>query len=218
MSTTKKIKIIAVDNHEMILKGYELVLGEAKNYELIGKAFNGKELIDLLVFKEPDIIILDLEMPVMNGDEALKIVKAKYPEIKVLISSMHYGVVLVTHYAKLGADGYLPKDCAEKLIEALDHLSSGKYYFDTMISREIISDYAQHQKLQFLSQVSLSKTEERVLKLICESKKNKEIAKILNISIHTVDAKRRSIYEKIKVSELPDLIKYAIKNGMISLD
>ena len=213
-----KIKVIAVDNHDLILQGYKGVLNNNAKYELMGIAYNGKELIEMLPFKEPDIIILDLEMPIMNGDEALKIIMKRFPKIKVLISSMHYGIALVAHYAKAGAYGYLPKDRSEKLIEALDYLSSDKFYFDLLVSKEIISEYEQLEKLKSLNITALDETEETILKLICMNKKNREIAEKLNLSIHTVDSKRRNIYEKIKLSDLPDLIKYALKNGIIDLD
>jgi DNA-binding NarL/FixJ family response regulator len=213
----KRIKVIACDNHPIVLKGYRAELQQSKKYELIDTALNGKELLEILRFKEAEIIILDIEMPVMDGEQALRLIKQRHHLIKVLISTMHHGPALVAHFAKLGAYGFLPKDKSENLIEALDTLSSNRYYFDNNVAEKIVGNFTGKEISELFNQVALDETEIMIVKLICENKTNQEIANSMNISKHTVDSKRRVIYEKIMVSNLPDLVKYALKHGIISL-
>jgi DNA-binding NarL/FixJ family response regulator len=156
-------------------------------------------------------------MPVMNGEQALRLIRQRHHLIKVLISTMHHGPALVAHFAKLGAHGFLPKDKSEDLIDALDALSDNKYYFDNNVAKKIVGDFTGKGILELFNHIALDETEIMIVKLICENMTNQAISDRLNISKHTVDAKRRVIYEKIMVSNLPDLIKYALKHGIIFL-
>ena len=197
-------------------QGYISILNFYPDYLIIGEVSNGVELLDLLQANRADIILLDIEMPLMTGTEALEKISILYPEIRVIIVSMHYSPLFVAHFFLKGARAYLPKDCdPDELVKAIDFVVKDGYYLDTLISRQLVLELINGKKSkELMEQVKLNERELHTLKLICDEKTNKEIAKELEISLHTVDYYRRKILLKTNQSSLVGLVKYAIKNGI----
>jgi len=204
----KIVKIIIADDHPIVRNGYKSILEERSDYKVIGEANNGKELLDILKTKKPDVILLDIEMPVMDGFKAHEQLRKKYPSIKVIIISMHFEDAFVSHFFLNGASGYLSKDCEpEELLEAIDTVMKENCYLNTSTSKILLS-----------GKINLTDIQEKILKMICEEKTNQEIGDKLDISAHTVDYHRRSILTKTKQSSVIGLVKYAIKHGITKLD
>lgn len=200
-------------------KSFIALLKEDESFEIIGEGSNGKELLDLLKSNLPDIVLLDIEMPVMNGVEALEIINKRFPELKVIMLSMHAGPAFISELMARGARAFLPKNCdAETFFEAIHVVHSEGYYFDKSVSQAMLRGLQREKAINpLLDELSLSDREIEILKEICDGKTNKQIADQLKISASTVDFHRGNIYKKTKSKNITDLLKYSIKNGIISL-
>lgn len=215
----KIIKLIIAEDQELLRKSFISLLKEDPSIEIIGEAANGKELLDLLKYQDPDIVLLDIEMPVMNGIEALNIIMKRFPDVKVVILSMHTGTAFISELMTRGARAYLPKNCdADTLFEALHTVNSEGYYFDKCVSEAMLKGLQKEKSINpLLDELALSEREIDILKRLCAGKTNKEISKSLKISVSTIDYHRGNLYRKTKSKNLIDLLKYALKNGMVSL-
>lgn len=213
----KKIKIIVADDHELVRQGFISLLKCDSRISVIGEAENGRLLLDLIKLNEPDIVLVDLEMPVMNGAEALTIIKKRFPHIGVIIVSMHYTSSLVSEYLARGAGAYLYKNVTfETLLDAIDSVKAKGQYFDQAASNAMLHGLkAQKGINSALDELCLTEREIDVLKLLCKEKTNKEVGAILSITPSTVDFHRRNIYSKTKCKNIAGLVKYAIRNGII---
>jgi len=218
-SKNKKIKIILAEDQELLRRSFIALLKEDHSFDIIGEAANGKELLELLKQVTPDIVILDIEMPVMNGIEALDIMVKRFPEIKVVILSMHTGTVFISELMTRGARSYLPKNCdADTLFEAIHTVYSEGYYFDKAVSEAMLKGLQKEKSINpLLDELALSERELDILKQLCEGKTNKDISKALKITVATIDYHRGNLYRKTKSKNLVDLLKYAIKNGIVNL-
>lgn len=214
------IRIMMADDHVSARQAYARAIEDEKKFKIIGHASNGVELLDLLQKNLPDIIILDLDMPVMGGLQALKIIREKYPPIRTLILSTHCEDFYISEVILLGANAYLPKNCSlEELISTLNEVHNKGYCFGPAISKLVVAasmdnkSYASSYK-----QLELTSRETDVLKHVCEEKTNKQIAEILQITVDTVDFHRKSIYRKTNTKSIVGLVKYAIKNGITGIN
>ncbi len=213
-----KIKIFIVDDHKLVTDCISLFLKGSDEVEVTGIAHSGPELIDMLEKDTPNVILLDISMPEMTGIEATDIIKKEYPEIKVLILSMHSDYNNISDAIDAGADGYVPKDVtAEELVEAIATVNKGKNYFHTSISDEIIKNYATKRKKSSTLIPQLTKRELEVLKLFAEGFNNNEIAKKLFLSVRTIESHKNHILQKTSMKNSVELIKFAIKNKIIDL-
>jgi DNA-binding NarL/FixJ family response regulator len=215
-----KTTIMIAEDHKLILGGLIRILNEREDFEVIGEAVNGRELLELLKTKQPHIILLDLEMPVMSGGEAYEEIKILYPEIKTIIISTHYTDSYISEYFLKGVNGYLPKNSdPEQLFEAIDAVIADQYYFNQGVSKlllsKMIEDYKQKKNTQ---KTELTETELSILKMLCEEKTSKKIAEELNLTPYVVDHQRRSIQSKTQQNTTVGLVKFAIKNGIIRID
>jgi DNA-binding NarL/FixJ family response regulator len=221
VNTTQKnnIKLIIAEDQELMRKSFIALLKEDQDFEIIAEASNGKELLEILKHTTPDVVLLDIEMPVMNGREALEIINKRFPDVKVIMLSMHAGPHFISELMARGARAFLPKNCdPDALFEAIHTVSSEGYYFDKSISEAMLRGLQREKSINpLLEELSLSDRETEILKEICEGKTNRQIAEALNISIGTVDFHRGNIYKKTRSKNLVELLKYAIKNGIISL-
>jgi DNA-binding NarL/FixJ family response regulator len=213
------IKIIVVEDQELMRKSFIALLKEDKHFEVIAEAANGKELLELLKQTTPDIVLLDIEMPVMNGKEALEIINKRFPEVKVIMLSMHAGINFISELMARGARAFIPKDCdPDSLFEAIHTVHSEGYYFDKSISEAVLRGLQREKSINpILEALSLSDREVEILKELCEGKTNKQIAASLKISVSTVDFHRGNVYKKTNSKNIIDLIKYAIKYGLIAI-
>ena len=212
-----KIKVIICDDHQILVQGLKSLLKDSEEIEIIATANNGQELLETLKNKKPDILLLDVDMPVMDGYETLKQVKSKYSSIKVISLTIHLDKTIIQKMMETGASGYLLKNINKsELSEAIRKVYSGKIY----ISDEATNSLLDKEKLEVKtaqldeSVEELTKREIEILKLIAEGYSNTEIGGILYISPRTVDTHRTNIMKKLNVKNIAGLIKYAIQVGM----
>ena len=215
----EKIKIILVDDHQMFRDGVKSVLCDEENIDVIGEVGNGNDLFDLLKTKTPDLIITDISMPDISGIEVAKHVSENYPDIKILILSMHSNEEFISKALNVGANGYLPKDTnMTELLEAINTIYKGENYFNKEISNTILKSLINKSKEESSSNKTLTKREKEIIKLVVEGLTNKEIAEKLCISIRTVDSHKNNIMQKLNLKSSVELVKYAIKNKLANLD
>jgi len=217
----ERIKIILVDDHLIVRDGFKSLLKRESNISIIGEAGSYKELEEILDFDIPDIIILDISLPDKSGIDITKIIKEKYPSIKIIILSMYTNDEFVFNALKAGANAYIPKNTTKnELLNAITEVSNGNDFISNQIKNIVLKGYLNNisdsEKNQE-SQEILSKREKEILVLCAEGTGNKEIADKLFISVRTVESHKSHIMQKLNLSSTADLIKYAIKNNYISL-
>lgn len=217
----KKIRIILVDDHQMFRDGVKAVLSDEENMEVISEVGNGNDLYELLNTLSPDLIITDISMPDISGIEVAKFVTENYPQIKVLILSMHSNEEFITKALGAGANGYLPKDTGmNELLEAINTIYKGDNYFNKEISDTILKSIINKSKTEQKEKKGdlLTKREKEIISLVVDGLTNKEIAEKLFISIRTVDTHKNNIMQKLNLKSSVELVKYAIKNNLAKID
>jgi DNA-binding NarL/FixJ family response regulator len=214
-----EITIAIADDHNLVREAIITMLKAEKAVKILFDVGNGRELLDKLAAYKPQIIILDIEMPILSGGEALKIIKQRYPKIKVILLSSHFQSEVVIKFIKLGANSFLPKDCNRaKLLEAIYGVYKDGQYFD----KEVTAMMAKTLSLTSSSQtqetsIKFTEIELSIIKMICQNKLNKEIAEALNLSTRTVEWHRLNIMKSLKSKDVKDLILYAVQNKLISV-
>lgn len=220
MTLSTKIKIVIADDHSLIRQGYRSILEKINDFEVVAEAENGKDLLDVIHLHQPDIAIVDIEMPVLNGMESIMQMKKLSLKVKPIVLSMHFSEHYISEVILSGACAYLTKNSAvDEVIETIRKVYQDGFYFNHRISKKVLDSVAKSKKLE-QSQESpvLSSREIEVLKQICAGHKNKDIAKLLNITINTVDFHRNNIFEKSGANNIVQLVKYAIRNGFANVD
>jgi DNA-binding NarL/FixJ family response regulator len=208
-------RIVLADDHVLVRQGIRKLVEESPDLQVVGEASDGSELFEILRNVKADLAILDITMPNISGIEATQRVKAIYPELKVLILTMHKGKELLEHAIAAGADGYLLKEDAPKeLLNAIRTIQKGEIYLSPLIVPQVTEFYVQRHKKTGRSEL-LSSRETEVLKLIAEGKTSKEISALLGLSIRTVDNHRANIMKKLHVTKSTDLVRYALSMGYI---
>lgn len=211
----KEITIVLAEDQKLMREGIKSLLEDEPHLKVIGEAENGRVLLDLLKHIKPDIILLDIDMPVMNGREALEIINKRYPEIKVIMLSMHDDEYIISSFMTMGARSYLAKGCdGDILIETIEAVNRNGRHFSDSVSKAMLTDL-KHEKSIHHEDITLTPREIEILKALCDGKTNQEIANELHISCNTVHFHRGNVYHKTKSQNISDLIKYAIKNGFI---
>lgn len=213
------IRIVLADDHTIMRNGLRLVLERQQDFEVIGEADNGREAIDLVIRENPDIVIMDIAMPLMNGIEAAKRIHEERLRTAVVVLSMHLDEGYILKALRAGARGYLLKDSAETdLIQAIRAVSAGKAFFSPAVSKVLAEDYVrqlQHQGVEDPYDL-LTARERELLQLVAELKSTKDIAALLNLSPHTVDTHRAHLMQKLGVHSIPELVLYAMRKGVIT--
>ncbi len=213
-----RYSIVLADDHAMIRRGLRRILEERRDLELIGEAGDGFDLLHLLNRLKPHLVILDISMPRLRGIEAIHEIKAAYSNIKILVLTMHKDPDLLSQAISLGADGYaLKEDAEEELFSAIDAIRHNKVYISPSLTEDLKRDWIRtcRSEGELPSIEPLTPREKEVLKLIAEGKSNKEIAKLLFISPHTVNRHRSNIMETLNIRKTTDLVKYALRKGYI---
>jgi two-component system, NarL family, response regulator NreC len=215
----KKLRILLADDHIVVRTGLRALLERQPNLEVVGETENGRETVELAPSLEPDVVVMDVAMPVLNGIEATKTIVTQRPATAVVILSMHADESYVMRALKAGARGYLLKDsAAADLISAIQAVSQNKSFFSPKVSRILAEDYVRvlKQKGAVDTYDLLTSREREILQLLAEGKANKEVATVLNISPYTVETHRRHILEKLDLHNPAELILYAVRKGIIS--
>ena len=212
-------RVLLADDHTLIRAGLRLVVEQQPEFTVVGEASNGREAVALAQALKPDIVVMDIGMPNLNGIEAAGQIRGSLPDTQIVMLSMHSDEGYVLRALKAGARGYLLKDSAEEdLIHAVEAVSDGKAFFSPSISKMLVEDYMrQMRERQVEDSFELLTTREReVLQLLAEGKNNKEAASVLNLSLYTVETHRSNIFQKLNLHSGAELILYAVRKGVIS--
>jgi two-component system, NarL family, response regulator NreC len=210
--TGKKIRVLLADDHAVVRAGFRMILAAQSNIEIIGEASNGREAVEMAERSQPDVVVMDVTMPELNGIEATRRLGQSTPRTRILALSMHKDSVYVREILKAGARGYLLKDALDKdLVAAVEAVARGEGYLSPAVADAVLSDYRKHvtDPLDLLSS-----REREVLQMIAEGKTNKEIATILKLSVYTVDAHRGRIMEKLNLHSTSELVRFAMRSGL----
>lgn len=214
------IKIILADDHNVLREGLKSLLNQQQDFEVIGEADNGRDAVRLTKKLEPDIVVLDIGMPNMNGIQATQHIVAEVSDTKVLALSMHSDHQFVVKMLQAGASGYMLKDCAyEELISAVRDITAGKFYLSKDVTGVVISNYINMiQAVDAVSHPTLTSRERETLQLISEGKSTVETANLLNVSPKTIETHRKNIMDKLDIHNIADLTKYAVREGITSIE
>ncbi|MBL8168381.1 MAG: response regulator transcription factor [Acidobacteria bacterium] len=209
----KTTRILLADDHLVVRRGFGLILSAQPGWKIVGEAANGREAVELTERLQPDLVVMDVSMPELNGIEATRRIAEFAPRCRILALSMHRDAVYVREILRAGAHGYLLKDASDQdLVDAVRAVSQGQGYLSPAVSDAVLSDYRKH----VTDPIDLLTSREReVLQLIAEGKTNKEIAQDLHLSVYTVDSHRGRIMEKLNLHSAGELIRFAIRNGLI---
>jgi two-component system, NarL family, response regulator NreC len=213
------LRIILADDHKIVRDGLRALLENQSGMEVIAEADNGRATVRLARELLPDLVIMDIGMPDLNGIDATRQITAELPKVKVIALSMHADRRFVVQMFKAGASGYLLKDCAfEELTRAVCAVQKHQTYLSPAVAGPVMEDYI-HQLSGGESGFSvLSPREREVLQLLAEGKSTKEVAAVLCVSVKTVETHRQQIMSKLNIQSIAELIKYAIREGLTSLD
>jgi two-component system, NarL family, response regulator NreC len=215
----KPIRILLADDHTVMRRGLRLLLDSRPEFTVIAEASNGREAVERAGADQPDVAVLDIAMPNLNGIEAAQRITAASPHPAVVMLSMHADEGYVLRALKAGAKGYLMKDSAEDdLIGAIKAVHAGRTFFSPEITQMLMADYVRQIQNRGAedSYDLLTPREREMLQLLAEMKSNKEIAQALNLSLYTVETHRRNLQEKLGLHGLAELILYAVRKGVIS--
>ena len=215
----KQIRILLADDHNVIRRGLRLLLESHAEFTVVAEAADGRQAIEQAIATRPDVVVLDIAMPLLSGTEAAERIIETLPSTAVVILSMHSDEGYVLRALKAGAKGYILKDSAESdFIEAIKAVGSGKAFFSPEVSRMLVEDYVREIKTRGVqdSYELLTAREREVLHLLAAGKSNKDIAGLLNLSLYTVETHRRNLQEKLNLHSLAELILYAVRKGLIS--
>ena len=209
----KRIRILLADDHAVVRQGFRMILGSQPDLEIVGEAATGREAVELAETLRPDLVVMDVAMPELNGIEATRRLATSSPHTRVLALSMHKDSVYVREILRAGARGYLLKDAFDRdLLTAVRAVARGEGYLSPAVSDAVLSDYRKHvtDPLDLLTS-----REREVLQLIAEGKTNKEIASLLGLSVYTVDAHRGRIMEKLNLHSTGELVRFAVRCGLV---
>jgi len=215
----KPIRIAIAEDHDLVRQGMVALLKDEKDVNLVFDVSNGSELLEQLKKSKIDIVLLDLEMPIVNGHQALKIISEKHPDVHVIIVSMHYSDAFISESILMGAKGFLPKNCDfETVVDAIFAVQEQGYYFNDKISKSLLNKLIKEKDSNSSnSRDPLTSREHQILEFICSGKTNKEIGELLCISVRTVESHRKAIIEKTNSQNVAGLVLYAVKNGLYNL-
>jgi DNA-binding NarL/FixJ family response regulator len=215
----RKLRVLLADDHNLIRAGLRLVVAQQPDFVVAGEAENGRQAVAMAESLAPDVVVMDVGMPDLNGIEACRQVREKHPETQVVMLSMHSDEGYILRALKAGARAYLLKDSAEAdLARAIRAAGEGKSFFSPAVAKVLLEDYM--RKLERTgaedSYELLSPREREVLQMVAEGKSSKDVANSLNLSVYTVETHRAKIMQKLNLKSVPELILYAVRKGIIA--
>jgi DNA-binding NarL/FixJ family response regulator len=209
----KKLRILLADDHALVRQGFRMILESQPDMEVTGEAADGRQAVQLCQELQPDLVVMDVSMPELNGIEATRRIQEISPRTRVLALSMHRDSVFVREILRAGAKGYVLKHAIDvELLAAVRAVGRGEGYLSPAVSEAVLSDYRKHvtDPLDLLTS-----REREVLQMIAEGKTNKEVAVALKLSVYTVEAHRGRIMEKLNLHTTGELVRFAVRNGLI---
>lgn len=214
----RKIRILLADDHQLMRRGVRLMLEREPDLTVVGEASDGREALALAKSLKPELVVMDVGMPNLNGIEAAHQMTLDNPALAIVMVSMHSDETYILRALKAGARGYLLKDSAEAdLIKAVHAVAGGKSFFSPVVSKLLLDDYIRKLKRSGTEDAYdlLTPREREILQLIAEGKSNKDIANLLDLSVYTVESHRANLMEKLNLHGLPELILYAVRRRII---
>ncbi len=214
------IKVLLADDHMLLIEGLRPLLDKHQNIEVIGVARDGVEAVELAHKTKPDIILLDISMPRLNGIDAARKILRDLTDTKIIILSMHADRRYIQEAIRAGACGYILKESAVKeVIRAIETVQKGELFFSHSVKDQVLQEYVELvREKESLSESPLSPREREVLQLLAEGKSTKDAAGILNVSIKTVESHRKQVMDKLGLHSIAELTKYAIREGLTQID
>lgn len=212
------VKVVIADDHVLYREGVRTALSTKKDIKLIGEADNGQQLLHLLKHMQPDVVLLDIQMPIMDGIKTLPELKKAYPDIKIIMLTMYNEHSMISRLMELGANAYLTKNSDSDVIyEAIKTCYHNEYFFNEMTNKALLDGLKNKRNPDSFTaqEIKLTEKEKHILKLMCEEKSTKEIADIVVLSPRTVEAIRDKLKSKLGVKSMAGLVRYAIKAGII---
>ncbi len=213
------VRILIADDHEMIRRGLRHVLEQHPGWEICGEAANGRQAVELALKTIPNVVLLDLSMPEMNGLEATRAIRKALPHTEVLVFTVHETEELMRDVLSAGARGYLLKaDASRNIVAAVEALADHKPYFTWKVSKSMLDTYLAHGQASRENAPAFSQLtarEREVIQLLAEGRSNKAVSALLGISVKTVETHRAAIMKKLGISSIAELVRYAIRNKVI---
>ena len=210
------LRIILVDDHTLVRHGLRRMLEERPEWQVVAEASDGRQAIKLAELHKPDVAVVDVALPLLNGIETTRQLLRKVPKLRVLVLSMHADEVYVTQILKAGAAGYLLKDSADTdLFQAVTAVAQGQSFFSPAIARLMVDEYVRPRPEGIDRYETLSDREREIFQLVAEAKTNKEIAALLGISPSTVETHRAKIIQKLDLHSATEIALYAVRRGVI---
>lgn len=214
-----KLRVLLGDDHTLVRHGLRKILEERPDWEIVAEVGDGREAVRKCVALKPDVAVLDIAMPLLNGIDATQQIVRKVPETRVLVLSMHSDEAYVTRALQAGATGYMLKDSAGKdLLKGIASVAAGQAYFSPAIARLMLDDYVRRVAGSGVADryETLSEREREIFQLIAEARTNREVAELLEISPATVETHRARILQKLDIHNTAELVLYAVRRGVIS--
>ena len=214
-----RIRILLADDHTVVRRGLRLLLEQQADFQVVGEADDGRQAVDLAASVHPDVAVLDIGMPLLNGIEATRKIITAAPATAVVVLSMHSDETYVLRALKAGAKGYLLKNSAEAdLIQAVRAVAEGKSFFSPVISRMLLEDYMRQVAKREVedSYDLLTPREKEILQLVAEGRTNKEVANILKLSLYTVETHRSNLMQKLGLHNTAEIVLYAVRKRIIT--
>jgi DNA-binding NarL/FixJ family response regulator len=215
----KSVRILVADDHELIRKGLAATLNEVAGWNVVAEAENGRQAVELAQSLQPDVVVLDMTMPELNGLEATRQILAARASARVLILTAHESEQLVREVLNAGAQGYVLKsDAGRALVSGIEALMDGRPFFTSKVARIVLEGFLRSQADTASpdQNQALSPREREIVQLLAEGKSNKEVARALGITVKTAETHRGNIMRKMQFASLSDLIRYAIRNNIVS--
>jgi len=210
-----RARVVLADDHAIVRAGLKKLL-ESLGVEVVGEAADGRELLALLDTLHPDVALLDVAMPGLNGIEAAARIAREHPRTRVLILSMHQNEDYVRRALRAGAAGYLVKDAApDELDLALKAVMRGETFLSPSVSKGVMSDYVQRLRAEEAPGATLTPRQSEILQLVAEGRSTKEIARLLDLSVKTVESHRADLMQRLDIHDLAGLVRYAIREGLV---
>jgi len=212
----KTARILVADDHELFRRGLAAELSQVAGWTLVGEAANGRDAVTLAAEHNPDVVVLDLTMPELNGLDAARAILAANPDARILILTAHESEQLVREVLSAGARGYVLKsDAGRVLIAALHALLEGRLFFTSNVARMVVEGYLRAGSQDTANTTALSAREREIVQLLAEGSSNKDVARVLNISVKTAETHRANIMSKMGFASLAELVRYAVRNKII---
>ncbi len=213
-----KIKVFLVDDHKILREALIILLSQQENIEVAGEAADGIDALNKIAHVKPDIAIVDISLPKLNGIDLASTLKHEYPQIKTIILTMHKSEEFIAKALQAGVKGYILKDNAlEELIQSIETVYHGDIFLSQGVTQHVVNSFIKNIPGECVAREQISSRERGILQLLAEGKSNKEISDILSLSIKTVETHRANIMRKLGFKSIIDLVLYAVRNHIIEV-